>query len=219
MHRYFGMAGQKALKRPTAKRDTEKGIIVSFSRARLIENKDGSHWTPGSSNENYEKQPRDAATNPGPCCGSSSLRRKPYTLSPGKSQGVSMQAERYIPSSVSWVLGLQLASLDVETQLLYFDFPEGDRPPHLISMGLPCHFTKEGRLHGSARNPRLTFQTLSPASTGDPKAFPGKQRDMVLPSCPGSSRGLLPLRKAKNTWPGFTENGPKGGQRGIARLV
>jgi len=46
-------------------RDTEKAIIVSFSRARLIENKDGSHWTPGSSNENYEKQPRDAGQEAG----------------------------------------------------------------------------------------------------------------------------------------------------------
>ncbi len=46
-------------------RDTKKDIIVSFTRAQLVENKGGSNWTPGSINENYEKQPRDAGKEAG----------------------------------------------------------------------------------------------------------------------------------------------------------
>ncbi|TRY90928.1 hypothetical protein DNTS_014453 [Danionella cerebrum] len=68
MNRYSGMAGQKALKGPTAKISAsqppppthKKAIIVWCSKTQLIENKASSHWTPVSSNERYEKQPRDA---------------------------------------------------------------------------------------------------------------------------------------------------------------
>ncbi|TWW77574.1 hypothetical protein D4764_12G0009640 [Takifugu flavidus] len=41
----------------------------------------------------------------------------------------------------------------------------------------------------------------------DPQAFPDQSRDIVSPTCPGSSRGLLPEGHALNTAPGRRPGG------------